>query len=274
MAKKKLELNKDTLILFFLVIAVVLAIILFAKNFYTPKGDADLAEKLLREGVTDESSPDDPPKISSYDLKELIESDKDIIIINPESRENYYKKHIPGSISFPQSEILANLESIPNDKIVVVTSSGDEMGCDLSKQVARLLMENGYPDVRNHHEGWVGWEKEGFPTATENSVNTPKIAAVDLEKKLGDQEALFLLDVRDENEFAYGFIKTATNIPYYELSERLDEIPHNQMIIIYDKDGSKADLVSDELLNNEYTQIKALLGGFDEWKLKNREISK
>lgn len=272
--KKKFQLNRDSLVLILLVIAVLFALVYFSRHFYTPKGDNKSAQEILEKTSVDETQPDDPPKISSLALKELIERGEKIVIINPESKENYYKKHIPGSISFPHDQILANIGSLPRDYIIIVTSTGNESGCDLSKQVSRSLIDQGFPDVRDHHDGWMGWEKEGFPTATENEVQVPKISGEDLIKKIEDREEFYLLDVREEKAYQDGHLKNAINIPYFDYQKNKEKIPHDTLIIIYDQDGKKSEMVAKDLLNSKYTTVKTLLGGIDEWKQKDRPLEK
>ena len=50
----------------------------------------------------------------------------------------------------------------------------------------------------------------------------------------------FFLDVRDEDEFEYGHIKGAKNIPLSELRDRLDEIPEDRDLYVHCRSGQRS----------------------------------
>ena len=51
---------------------------------------------------------------------------------------------------------------------------------------------------------------------------------------------VFLLDVRDSDEFAEGHVEGAAHIPLNELRDRLDEVPRNQPVWTYCEVGQRA----------------------------------
>ncbi|MBU1119201.1 hypothetical protein KKH43_04945 [Patescibacteria group bacterium] len=262
--------KKDIILAIFLIVAVAVSLFLFIRGFNgDKKTDEELSDKVF-EDFDEEAQADDAPEISSHALRDLIESDKEFVILNPESRENYHKKHIPGSQSFPHDEIVANIAELPMDQIVIVSSSGDESGCNLSSKISRLLMSEGYPDVRDHTDGWIGWEKLGYPTVTQDEINVPKISGDTLEQKIKDNEDIVIFDLRDAEEYAKKHIPGAENIPFFEFANNRDSIPHNRFIVLYDADSTKADIAAQELITDRYTQVKTLVGGFDEWVLEER----
>lgn len=59
------------------------------------------------------------------------------------------------------------------------------------------------------------------------------ISAEQLEQYLREQKPLFLVDLRDEVDFAQGHISGAVNIPAEELPNRVQELPTNRLIVLY-----------------------------------------
>jgi NADPH-dependent 2,4-dienoyl-CoA reductase/sulfur reductase-like enzyme/rhodanese-related sulfurtransferase len=90
--------------------------------------------------------------------------------------------------------------------------------------------------------------------------------------KLNQQD--ILIDVRSTDEFANGKIAHAINIPVDEIRNRLNEIPKNQPIYIYCEAGLRGYLAQRILLQNGYTQIQNLSGGYQLWNASSAEQAK
>jgi rhodanese-related sulfurtransferase len=65
----------------------------------------------------------------------------------------------------PYNEIEENMELIPNNREVVVA---DSVGLR-SKEVAALLLQNGFTNIHNLAGGIVDWERAGLPINTDKS---------------------------------------------------------------------------------------------------------
>ena len=77
-----------------------------------------------------------------------------------------------------------------------------------------------------------------------------------------NSEKTYLLDVRTREEYAFGSITNAVNIPLDELRERLDEIPVDKEILIYCAVGLRGYLALKILLARGYKNVKNLSGGY------------
>ena len=77
-----------------------------------------------------------------------------------------------------------------------------------------------------------------------------------------DRSGIFLLDVRTREEFAFGAIEGAVNIPLDELRDRLSEIPADKEIFIYCAVGLRGYLALKILTARGYKQVKNLSGGY------------
>jgi len=77
-----------------------------------------------------------------------------------------------------------------------------------------------------------------------------------------DINSIVILDVRTEEEFKLGSIENAINIPLDELRDRFKELPKNKKIIVYCGVGLRAYLAIRILMNNGFTEVYNLSGGY------------
>lgn len=77
----------------------------------------------------------------------------------------------------------------------------------------------------------------------------------------------FVLDVRDEAEFASGHIADATHIPLADLEARIGELKkyQNKPILVNCQKGMRAAKACDILRKAEFTQVNNLQGGLAAW---------
>jgi len=77
-----------------------------------------------------------------------------------------------------------------------------------------------------------------------------------------DKEKAMLLDVRTPKEFNLGTIEGAVNIPVDELRSRMNEIPKDKDVIVFCQVGLRGYLAYRILVQNGYTRIRNLSGGY------------
>ena len=77
-----------------------------------------------------------------------------------------------------------------------------------------------------------------------------------------DRTDTLLLDVRTREEFTFGAIPGAVNIPLDELRGRIDELPHDKDIYIYCAIGLRGYLALKILMGHGFNRVKNLSGGY------------
>ena len=95
--------------------------------------------------------------ITVEEAKKLMDSEKDRIILDVRSREEYDQGHIPGAILIPDTEIEAKAADLLPDKdqlILVYCRSGRR-----SKLAAQSLADLGYTNIREFG-GILDWPYE------------------------------------------------------------------------------------------------------------------
>ena len=204
--------------------------------------------------------------ISAKDLKSKLDSKRPLMLFDIGKRERYEKKHIPGS-----SYAVCNEESkkkimpkLPKDVEIILVAENDEY----TKQMAEMMHHIGLK-VRYLLGGIKAWKWDfapgKFATITSKNISAFELK-VALDKKLGNNDGLFLLDVREPNEYAEWHIENSVNVPLGELAqeETLSHIPKDKEIITICPHGNRA--TDGKYLMQRYGyNVKVLEGGLIAW---------
>lgn len=81
-----------------------------------------------------------------------------------------------------------------------------------------------------------------------------------------DPESALLLDVRDPEERANGFIPRSLHIPLRELRHRISELPHDKEIVVYCQTGQRSYYAS-RILSQHGFRVRNLTGSYRTWKI-------
>ncbi len=87
-----------------------------------------------------------------------------------------------------------------------------------------------------------------------------------LPTEVADQrDDLFILDVREDEEWAAGRIDGALHIPMGQLNARIDEIPKDEPIVCVCRSGGRSGAVTDAL-NRAGFHAANMVGGMHAWE--------
>ena len=92
-----------------------------------------------------------------------------------------------------------------------------------------------------------------------------EITAMRLKQRLDAGEKLFVLDVREPNEYQINRIAGSTLIPLGELPRRYQELPKDREIIMQCKSGARSQRGLESLRTVGFARIKNLRGGIIDW---------
>lgn len=98
--------------------------------------------------------------INAQDLKNKLDTQPDMILINVLNQETYVDCHITGSINIPLSTLLETVASWDKDKEIVLYCS--QNGSDASDKAYDLLQEMGFVHIFLYQGGMRDWFKKGF----------------------------------------------------------------------------------------------------------------
>ncbi len=89
--------------------------------------------------------------------------------------------------------------------------------------------------------------------------------AQQLQQRLQDDPAVFLLDVREPHEFAYAQIAGSVLIPLQQLPARFDEVPLDKDVVVICHHGMRSQQACHFLQHSGYQKLFNLKGGIDAW---------
>lgn len=89
-----------------------------------------------------------------------------------------------------------------------------------------------------------------------------------------DRSSVMLLDVRTAEEFSFGSLPGAVNIPLDDLRERMQELPKDKEIIVFCAVGLRGYLAQRILRGHGYTTVRNLIGGYKTFATANAPVGK
>jgi rhodanese-related sulfurtransferase len=192
------------------------------------------------------------PSVSGEYVKKQMDSGTDMLLVDSRpKRTKFDKGHIPGAVSIPDSEFEQMTGQLPQDKNKLLLFYCEGYQCKLSHKSAQRAMALGYTNVKVYSAGYPEWiEKFGSAgtgdvkkTASklksgkeEGSIDIPEFEKIVKE----NPESIFLVDVRDADEYSKGSLKTAVNIPVDQLKKRIAELPSDKPVVFICGTGARS----------------------------------
>ena len=101
-------------------------------------------------------------RITPEDLKKLIESKADIVIVDNQPKEVYDTGHIPTAVNFPWAVKIRGPVNLPGNKLLIFycACEHEEDSTDVADQ---LMKESGYTNIKVLEGGWLRWVELGYP---------------------------------------------------------------------------------------------------------------
>lgn len=196
--------------------------------------------------------------VSVAHLKRLMDEKKPITIIDarPKARK-YDLGHIPGAISLPDSQFEKQAaELLPADKATELFFYCDGLACKLSNDSAMKAIKMGYTNVKVVPEGYPAWVKafgDGPSAASAAAPASGKAPEIEAGKEAGTisvasferiykeaPNSVYLIDVREPQEYATGTFKSAINMPINNLDKNIDSLPTDKPIIFFCGAGGRS----------------------------------
>lgn len=115
--------------------------------------------------------------------------------------------------------------------------------------------------AHQHSPGFLALVDDARGRIRETDVKT-------IRERMENGEALCLIDVREDNEFAAGRIPGAQHIGRGVLERDADKkLPdHDEEIVLYCGGGFRSALAADNLQKMGYTNVISMDGGFRAWR--------
>jgi rhodanese-related sulfurtransferase len=112
-----------------------------------------------------EASPAELQHISADELKKLIESEANILVVDVQPKVAYEKGHIKGAINFPWAKEIKGPVKLPKNKLLIIycDCTHEEDSIDVATQlIDRFSYDSN--NIKVLTGGWSGWLNLGYPT--------------------------------------------------------------------------------------------------------------
>ncbi len=198
-------------------------------------------------------------EISSVELAQILQERSNSLILDIRSKDNYMSGHISGSAnavctSMQQKQIIMS-KIPPNMKVILIDEDGSE-----AKQNATMMARFGF-DAHYLKDGFKSWTGQ-IVKSTQDTTISGDI----LWNSIRQDNDVFLLDVREPQEFAEFKIPGAVNIPLSQLfmpGSQL-QIPKDKKIVTICSHGNRSMVATFALAQNGL-ESTSLVGGMSLW---------
>ena len=203
--------------------------------------------------------------IDGKQTEKLLNSDKDVLIIDVRSEYEYEKGHLLNAINLPydDDDFKSELNEIIDYKdktVLVYCRSGNR-----SEKAAVKLVDNSFNNVKNVTDCVDEYDYK--------LVKVDNITGREAEKMINDDKHdkdLIILDVREPKDFNNGHLLNAINIPIENIDKRMDELRNykSKDIIVYCNTGRKSAEVAEKLVEHGFTDVTNIVDGVSEYDFK------
>lgn len=207
--------------------------------------------------------------ISLKEAYDLLNT-QNITIVDVRSGSDYYSQHIIDSIHRESAEFQNFLSSQRNKEeslIVLLVGYTEETGSLLSTQI---LLEQTFPHITvfTLSGGFSSWREASYPSFRAGDPTDPidqtkveYISPQEAHTRIPTQD-IFLLDVRNVNDFKQDHINISHNIPLSLLESKRTEIPRSKIILAYGTNAMESFQAGVRLFDLGFFQVLTLDGGY------------
>lgn len=215
------------------------------------------------------------PSLSARDVKDLMESESNVVLLDARRFEEYNTMSIPRGRSCPGGELVYRIfEATASPETTVIVNCAGRTRSIVGTQ---SLINSGIPNkVVALRNGTMGWTLDGLELDTKKTERIPQPSAEAVQKAQqyakswadyvgittidsdelsqlaaeSQDRTLYLLDVRDPEEYALGHPLGFSNAPGGQLVQATDEWVgvRGARIVLYDTDGVRARMTASWLL--------------------------
>lgn len=104
---------------------------------------------------------------------------------------------------------------------------------------------------------------------TLGSVFGPQVPSVTADQVKPD---VYLLDVREPDEWEAGHAPGAHHVPMMEIPARMSEVPNDVEVVVVCRSGGRSGQVVSYLMGNGWDNVRNLDGGMQSWNGAGRQM--
>ncbi len=198
-------------------------------------------------------------EVTPEELSQIIDNKIPALILDIRAKQSYMDGHVPGAANavyqnMQQKQVIMS-KIPPSMKIILIDDDGTE-----SKQNAMMMARFGF-DAHYLKDGIKSWNGELVKSSQDVAISGDT-----LWDSLKQDKDVFLLDVREPEEFADYKIPGAVNIPLSQLFSPAAEssIPRDKKIVTICSHGNRS-MVATFALAQKGIEASSLVGGMSLW---------
>lgn len=212
---------------------------------------------------TNHRSESDGIFITAEHLKSRLDGGQHLMVLDIGERSRFERRNIPGSAYAVCDEAAKKniMPKLPKNIEIVLVGDDEEYTRQMAEMMAQIGLNTKY--LQGGINAWK-WDLV-------ESSSGGHISSIDLRKWLdqGSNDCdLFLLDVREPDEFKEWNIDGSVNIPLSKLAptkESINDIPKDKRIITICSHGNRS-TIAKYLLERYGFSVSVLEGGLKSWK--------
>lgn len=235
------------------------------------------------------------PSVSADELKAKLDRDDSILVLDSRPFSEYHLRNIPGGICVPGGELVYRVEELvpDNSALVVVNCAGRTRSIIGAQSLINAGVPNQVVALRN---GTMGWHLAGQPLETGMNRRAPEVSSSnltiakqrarsvaerygvktiggeDLKRFRAEQEhrSLFVLDVRDPEEYEAGHLPGSRSAPGGQLVQETDQFigTLGARVVLVDNDGVRATMTASWLIHMGWKDVFVLPDAFKDTELE------
>lgn len=210
------------------------------------------------------------PSLSAEEVKALLDSKADVVVLDARRFDEYQTMSIPGGISVPGAELVLRAAELAPDPStqVIVNCAGRTRSIIGTQSLVNAGIANPVAALRN---GTIGWTLAGqalehgqqrrFPSVTPATREAAALRARAVADKAGvgradlqqlaswqgeAQRTTYLFDVRTPEEYEAGHLPGARSTPGGQLVQETDHVAsvRGARLVLADDDGVRANMTA------------------------------
>ena len=197
------------------------------------------------------------PALSPAQIRKALEDG--VRVVDARSVDDFAAGHLRGSVNVGFDGRFAETGGMVADigePIALIAYPGEEQEAAL--RLARVGSDNAIGYLTVDHDGV-------FPTELSDLVRTaPRITPAELEGLLAE-DAVVLVDIRNQGEVEQGRIPGSVHIPLAQLRARLDLLPTDRLIVVHCAGRWRSSVAASLLRAQGFDNVADLAGGYNAW---------
>lgn len=234
------------------------------------------------------------PNISAEKLKAMMDGGDNMIILDSRPLVEYRRMNIPNGIDCPGAELVYRVHDLVDDpsRTIVVNCAGRTRSIIGAQSLINAGITNKVVALRN---GTMGWSLAGFDLENKSDRNflpisddglrealacanrvskrfgiqTIDSATLDDWRRERDTKTLYLLDVRNPDEYAEGHLLDSISAPGGQLIQATDRWAgtHRSRLVLIDDNGVRSTMTASWLIQMGWSNVFVLKDGLDKARL-------